>query len=237
MINQQFDLKNMSFIDLTHTLSPSIPHWSGTCGFKHKVTSNYDDCNGKTKFRVQSVEIFAGIGTHMDAPAHCIPGSTDIASIPLEQLIAPCVVIDVSVKVHEKYRVTPDDIYDFESRHGTINKNSFVIIHTGWGKFWNNPKKYRNDLIFPTISAQAAELLLERIVVGIGIDTLSPDNEADGFSVHRLILGAGKYIVENVANAALISPIGAYAIALPLKIQDGTESPIRLIAAISQHNS
>jgi len=223
----------MSFIDLTHILTPSIPHWNIGCGFQHKTISDYDNCKGDTIFRVQKLEMVSGIGTHMDAPAHCINGGTDIANIPLNQLIAPCVMIDVSAKAHENYRITSDDILEFELTHGTINKNSFIVIRTGWDKHWTNPKKYRNNLIFPTVSTQAAELLLERNIVGIGVDTLSPDNETDGFSVHRLVLGAGKYIIENIANAADIPPIGAYTLALPLKIKDGTESPIRLIAAIS----
>jgi kynurenine formamidase len=154
----------------------------------------------------------------------------DIASIPLEQLIAPCIVIDVSARAHENYRVTPDDIRHFETTYGPINKKSFVIIYTAWDKFWNNKDEYRNNLIFPTISSEATELLLERDIVGLGIDTLSPDNEADGFPVHRLVLGSGKYIIENIANAGLMPPVGAYTFALPIKIQDGAESPIRLIA-------
>lgn len=233
MINQPLDLKNISFVDLTHPLSSSIPHWSGGCGFKHKITLDYDDCNIATKFRVQSIEMSAGVGTHMDAPAHCFSGATDIANIPLEQLIRPCVVIDVSAKRNENYCMTIDDIRHFESIHGTITKNAFVIIYTGWSQFWHTPEKYRNNLVFPTISVQAAELLLDRDVAGLGIDTLSPDAEIDEFPVHRLVLGAGKYIIENVANAALVPSVGAYTIALPLKIEEGTESPIRLIAAIT----
>ena len=142
-------------------------------------------------------------------------------------------MIDISKKAHETYRVSEEDIQHFEEQHGVIQKNSFVIIHTGWDKFWNEPDKYRNHLKFPTLSKEAAELLLKREIVGLGVDTLSPDNEEDGFAVHQLILGSGKYIVENIANAALIPPTGAYSLALPIKIQDGTESPIRLIAAIS----
>lgn len=225
-------MNNMSFIDLTHTLSPSVPHWSRGCAFKQKNIVDYEDCESETKFRVQSMEMFGGIGTHLDAPAHCIPSGIDISNIPLKQLLSPCSVIDVSDKADEKYIVTESDIQDFESSHGSIIKYSLVIIHTGWSKFWNSPKKYHNNLVFPTISIGAAKLLIEREVNGLGIDTLSPDREEDGFPVHRLLLGSGKYIIENVAHASSLPPTGAFAIALPLKIHNGTESPIRLIAAI-----
>lgn len=102
-------------------------------------------------------------------------------------------------------------------------------MKTGWERHWSSPGKYRNNLLFPSISADAAELLLERSIVGVGIDTLSPYREEDGFPVHKLLLGAGKYIVENAANLGSLSPHGNFIMVLPMKIADGTEAPIRLI--------
>lgn len=231
MLNSTFiDLSNLSFIDLTHSLSSYIPHWSSKCGFKSTITSDHENNSNQTTFRTQQIEMSAGIGTHMDAPLHCFPHAADIASIPLTQLIAPCVVINVASKAHENYSVTIDDILAFETQHGSINTNSFVIIYTGWEKFWIHPEKYRNNLLFPTLSLSAAKLLLKRNIVGLGIDTLSPDNEKEGFPVHRLLLDAGKYIIENVANVANLPSHGASIIALPMKIEGGTEAPIRLIA-------
>lgn len=231
-MNQFIDFKNGKYIDLTHTLCSSIPNWSGNCGFQHKIISDYSDSASEVKFRVQSIEMSAGIGTHMDAPLHCFPGSKDIASLALEKLIAPCVKLDVSAKAHASYQLSADDIMEFENHHGIIEEDSFVIIRTGWDQFWDHPEKYRNELQFPGISSQAAKLLLTRNIAGIGIDTLSPDGSTDGFPVHQAILGAGKYIIENVANSHLLPAMGAYTIALPLKIQDATESPIRLIAIL-----
>lgn len=235
-MNKISNFTNLTFVDLTHTLSPTIPHWEKGCSFQQKINSDYDEGSNDTRFRTHTIEMRAGVGTHIDAPAHCVPGGTDIAALPLEHLFAPCVVIDVSEKAHESYRVTLEDILNFENYYGKINKNSFVIIRTGWDKFWSDSDKYRNNLLFPTISEQAAECLLKRDIVGLGVDTLSPDSETDGFPVHRLILGAGKYIIENIANSDKIPAIGAHSIALPIKIEDGTESPIRLIAAITTKN-
>lgn len=67
----------------------------------------------------------------------------------------------------------------------------------------------------------------------IGIDTLSPDAGGKDFPVHRVILGAGKYIVENIANAAAVPPTGAKILIMPVKIKDGTEAPVRLVAVVS----
>ncbi|PHQ80931.1 MAG: cyclase [Coxiella sp. (in: Bacteria)] len=223
------DLSTATLIDLTHALSPDIPHWEAGCGFNHTTVHDYEDSTGDVKFRVQKIESYCGIGTHMDAPAHCIPDARTIADIPLKNLITPCVMIDVADKAGEHYLVSCDDIIQFESTHGRINKDTLVIFHTGWSQYWNEPQKYRNDLVFPTLSNPAAELLLERQVTGMGIDTLSPDSPTSGFPVHKTLLGADKFIIENVANAHLLPPVGAYILALPLKIQNGTEAPIRLV--------
>lgn len=225
---------SMSFpfhlIDLTHTLTPDIPSWHGHCGFQHQIKSDYG--NGSIKFRTQELQLDAGIGTHMDAPLHCIPRAKCIADLTLSDLAAPCVVIDVSAKAHESYLVTAQDIYEFESKNGHIPPKAFVIIYTGWDQFWSNSNKYRNNLMFPSVSSDAVLALLQKDIVGLGIDTLSPDRGDSGFPVHQLLLENGKYIVENIANAGSLPAMGAYSLALPLKIKDCTESPIRLIACL-----
>jgi kynurenine formamidase len=173
----------------------------------------------------------AGIGTHLDAPRHCFANGLDIANLSLDKLITPCVMIDFSANAHESYCISKKDIQNFENSFGKINPNCFVILHTGWSQFWNDAEKYRNNLHFPTVSIEAAEYLLEKNIVGLGVDTLSPDNESQGFPVHRLLLGANKYIIENVANAIALPEQGSLILALPLKIEGGTESPVRLLAA------
>lgn len=223
--------KPFKLIDLTHSLSPQIPTWSGGCGFEHTLNSDYDP-QAIYKFRTHKIRMHEGIGTHMDAPAHCIPGGKCIDELELNDLSAPCCVIDISSQAHERYSLTVQDIEVFEAQHGAIPRGCFIIVYTGWERHWNTPEKYRNNYLFPSISKDAASALLERHIVGLGIDTLSPDRSEDGFPVHQLILGAGKFIVENVANASKLPPVGAYSLAFPMKIQGGTEAPIRLVGMI-----
>jgi kynurenine formamidase len=221
-------------IDLTHTLEETIPTWNGGCGFNHDVHIDYSDYPGEYKFRVMKIKMHAGIGTHMDAPSHCIPEGKKVHEFDVNDLIMPCVVIDVSPKVHQRYTVTPQDIEEFESKHGLIPEGSCVLINTGWGEFWGEPSKYHNNHVFPSVSPEVAELLLERSVSALGIDTLSPDRPEDGFKVHQLILGAGKIIIENAANLKNMSPKGAFVMAFPLKIREGTEAPLRLVGLIEK---
>ena len=188
-------------IDLTHTLDSNIPTWNGGCGFHLDLHIDYADCEGEDKFRVMKMRMHSGIGTHMDAPSHCIPGGKYIHNFEVDELCMTCFVVDVSVKVHERYSLTSEDISAFESDHGTISQGSCVMIKTGWEKFWAEPEKYRNNHVFPSVSPEAAGLLLERGVSALGIDTLSPDRPEDGFKVHQIFLGNGKILI-----VAMLSP-------------------------------
>ena len=225
-----FDSEKSEIIDLTHTINPDIPLWEDGCGFKSKITFDYSDSTIGVPFRVQSFHMRAGIGTHMDAPAHCIPGGKAIDQISISDLIKPCVAIDIAKKSDAHYLLSVEDIIFFENKYGKIPENSFVIIHTGWSRYWNDPVQYRNQLQFPSISKDAAELLLKRNIAGLGIDTLSPDTEKSGFPVHQILLSAEKIIIENMNNTDQLRPVGAYLIALPMKVFNATEAPIRIIA-------
>lgn len=222
----------MRLIDLTHTLSPDIPSWDGNCCFSLITKTDYKDCTDPNLFRVQKVEALAGAGTHVDAPAHCFPGAATIDAMHLENLMTDCIVIRVDHEADENYLVMPEVIITFEKEYGKIPAKAFVIFYTGWDTHWSSPKKYRNDLKFPSVHEETAKLLLERDVSGIGIDTLSPDALGKDFPVHRVMLGAGKYIVENIANAESLPPTGAKISIMPMKIKGGTEAPIRLFAMV-----
>ncbi len=216
-------------IDLTHTLHADMPTWGGGCGFSSTIKMDYPD-----GLRAQSLRLHAGIGTHMDAPAHFKKGGTDVSEIPLEELMLPLVTIDLSKKAHADYVITVEDLKEFDKNH-PIPKGSFVACATGWSRFIHDPKAYRHvgvdgAMHFPTYSAEAAAYLLDKGVMGIGIDTLSPDLD-DAFPVHHCILGAGHYILENMANLERLPPL-SFMINLPLKMAGLTESPVRAIAIV-----
>lgn len=223
-----------TLIDLTNTLHAEIPTWNGGCGFQHTLHIDYDDCDGVDKFRVMKVKMHAGIGTHMDAPSHCIPGGAFVDDFDLNKLLFPCIVIDLKEKCHAHYSVGVDDITAFEDTYGMIPSQSCVLIQTGWSQHWNTPKMYHNDHIFPSISKDAAALLLARGVQALGIDTLSPDCPHNGFPVHQLFLSNGKILIENVTNLNDMPAVGAFVLVAPLKIKEGTEASVRLIGLIKK---
>lgn len=212
-------------IDLTHPLDSDVPTWTGSCGFYLNMCLDYDQ-----GLRVQEMQMSAGIGTHMDAPSHFIPGGKDIHELSVYSFFQPLFVI--TVQADEDYLVSVKDILQFEKSNGRISKDSIVIISTGWEKHWKS-KKYRNEkngkMHFPSISLDAAKLLCDREVSGIGIDTLSPDCQDLSFPVHKLVLGQGRFIVENLAHVQKVPPKGGFCAMLPINVVHATEAPIRAV--------
>jgi len=223
-----------NIIDLTHEIRADAPTWDSVSGFELSVTSDFKDFTPPYMFKTQEIKCNAGIGTHIDAPAHCILGGRTVDQLTLAELSAECIVIDVSMEVHENesYVILPRDLEKYEKAHGEIPAASFVLFHTGWDKYWSTPKKYHNNHKFPSMDVTTAEALIFRGVAGVGIDTLSFDTGVNGFPVHKKLLDADRYLLENVANAKLLPLTGAYVIIMPMKIVGATEAPVRILALI-----
>lgn len=222
----------MKLIDLTHTLTENIPVFGEKCDF-HLQTRKNIETDEPVSFLIQHLQMSAGTGTHLDAPAHIKSDGHGVHDIPVETLLSPLIVIDISAQAKANFLLSVSHIQDFESLYGQIAPNSFVLVYTGWDQFWGTPD-FRNNLQFPSISAEAAKLLLERNIVGLGIDTLSPDCPQSGYPVHALVLGQDKYILECVANAGQMPCQGAYILVAPLKLKDGAEAPARVFGLIMQ---
>lgn len=219
-------------IDLTHTLHSHVPTWSGTCGFETQVVSDYHEGEDPVRFRVHHISsMSAGLGTHLDAPAHIQPGGKTIHDIPLSDLVWPCVVLDFSMQAHASFMVSLKDIKDWEQKQGLIPAKSCVMIRTGWDQWWSDPMRYRNHGRFPGVSQEAAEYFFNRDVSALGIDTLSPDGDDLTFPVHHLFLTHQRLLIENVAHLDHMPPIGSFVMACPLKLHC-TEAPIRCVGLV-----
>lgn len=220
-------------VDLSHELTEKAPTWDGGCGFAIQTLLDYADNPSEPRFCVQALQMHAGIGTHMDAPSHICEGGLSIGDLPLEDLLMQAVVLRVP-DAAEGFLLLPEHILAFEAMHGLLPPSCCVLLDTGWGKFWEKPALYRNNLHFPSVSAEAAKLLVQRGIRALGIDTLSPDCADSGYPVHQILLTEGICILENVAHLDKMPEAGAYVLAAPLKIPGATESPIRLIGLIAR---
>lgn len=181
-------------------------------------------------------------GTHMDSPAHFPPGTTTVDQIAPERFFGPAVVLDVSKEGERDpdYQLTAKKIAAWEEKHGKISAGAIVILRTGWPARWPDVVRYRNQDVngkmhFPGFSVEAAKVLLERKINGLGCDTLSidPGNSAD-FPVHHLVLGAGVYQLENLADASGLPEAGAWLIAAPIKLEGGSGGAVRVFALVEK---
>ena len=183
-------------------------------------------------------------GTHLDAPVHFAEGGDDVASIPLNRLILPGIVVDVSASAaaNPDYLVTAGDVLAWEERHGPVPAGSAVLIRTGWASRWPDALRYLGDdtpgdasnLHFPGVGEDAARLLLEDRGIGLlGIDTASVDyGQSTDFIVHQIGGAAGVPNLENVGDLTEVPETGFLLAALPMKIEGGTGAPVRIVALV-----
>lgn len=223
-------------LDLTQPMYEGMPFWPG--GVPFTMTRLVDYAEGG--YRLHKFEVGENTGTHVDAPSHFIEGGTPIENIALNQLVTPAVMIDIQDKVaqDEDYLLSADDVRAWEAEHGEIPSGALVILNTGWYKRFGEPERYINMdaegvMRFPGYGPDAAELLLERDVAGIGIDTLSLDNgSAETFATHDIMLGADKYQIENMANLDALPPTGATIVVGVLPVRDGSQAQARIFALL-----
>ncbi len=183
-------------------------------------------------------------GTHIDAPIHFAEGKPTVDQIPLERLVGPGVVIDVSEKAaaDRDYRVDVADFEGWEARHGPLPAGAIVLLRTGYGRHWGDRANYLGteltgpeavpQLHFPGLDPGAAKWLVEqRNVAAVGLDTPSIDyGQSTLFDSHVILFEAEIPAFENVANLDRLPAKDFLVVALPMKIEGGSGGPLRIIA-------
>jgi kynurenine formamidase len=239
------DLANAELVDLTHTYDEQTLYWpsSPPATFELKKLA-YGRTPGGWFYSSYAICTPEHGGTHLDAPIHFSEGRRTIDQIPVHQLIAPAVVIDVTDKTasNADYLLTADDVRAWELRHGTIAAGTIVLLRTGWSKRWPDRLAYFGDasttssanLHFPSYGEDAARLLVtDRRVGALGVDTASIDyGQSKDFIVHQIANGADVPGLENIINLERVPETGAWIIALPMKIGKGSGGPVRIVAAV-----
>ena len=238
------DLRNAELVDLTWPFDEHTLYWPADTSTFQLQQLAYGPAPGGWFYASNAICTPEHGGTHLDAPIHFAEGKRTADQIPLEQLVAPAVVIDVTAQsaANADYRLTADDVRAWETRHGAIAAGTIVLLRTGWSARWPDRKRYFGDdtpgatdkLHFPSYGEDAARLLVEeRRVAALGVDTASIDyGQSRDFIVHRIAGGADVPGFENVAHLEQLPARGAFVIALPMKIGRGSGGPLRIIAAV-----
>jgi kynurenine formamidase len=236
------NIDRSKLVDLTYSFNDKTVYWPNAKGFRHQKDVWKITPRGYWYAAGEFASAEHG-GTHLDSPIHFAQGMATLDEIPVEQLVAPAVVIDVTSATakNRDYLASAQDLRAWEMENDTIPARSIVVFRTGWGKYWPDRKQYLGSdvagdidhLHFPGIARDAAELLVQRKIDGVAIDTASMDyGPSKDFIVHQVLNKAGIYGLENIANAEKLPVKGATLIALPIKIEAGSGGPARIIALL-----
>ena len=236
-------------VDLTQPLSPETPviglppMFAASPPFSIDVLSRFDESGPAWYWN--TIRMGEHTGTHFDAPVHWISGKDlpDNAchSIPARRFVGPACVIDVTAEVDKDpdFLLTPQHILAWEASHGTIPAGAWVLLRTGWSRR-RDPAAFLNVASdgphSPGFHRSASELLAhDRDVLGVGVETIGTDaGQAATFDPpfpnHAIMHGAGKFGLASLTNLDQLPAVGAIVIAAPLKIVDGSGSPVRVLA-------
>jgi kynurenine formamidase len=229
-------LKKAKYVDLTHTITPSIPVWAGfgkstfspTINPKTSKPYTYkDDDFEATHYDLATDQL----GTQLDPPAHWAPEYPSIDELPATYTIRPLVVISIvdQVKKDPGYHLTVQDILNWEKVNGKIPQGSVVFIRSDWSKDWPDPS-LSTRTPFPGVKLDALKFLHEqRKILFHGHEPLDTDTtptlEGESWLMHH-----GYTQAEGVANLDQVPETGALvAIGYP-KFQGGTGGYARYIA-------
>jgi len=235
-------------VDLTQPLQndtpilPLPPQWPNTPRFTLHEISRYDE---RGPFWYWNwFETGEHTGTHFDAPIHWVSGKdvsdATVDTIPVEKFIAPACVIDVSADAERNpdFLLTRERVETWEREHGRIPAGSWVLLRTGWSARTGDAYLNVDGTGGHTPGWDCACSLFlaeERDVVGVGVETVGTDaGQAAMFPTpfcnHSTMHGHGKFGLASLCNLDRLPPTGAVIIAAPLKITDGSGSPLRVLA-------
>ncbi len=236
-------LQNGSWTDLTHEYSEETIYWPTADTF-HLDTVFVGRTPGGFYYEAFNFRTAEHGGTHLDAPIHFAEGRKSVEELDLNRLTGMASVIDLSARTakNRNYQITVEDIREWEQQHGTIPDGSILLFNMGMARFWPDAEAYLgtskrgmealSELSFPGIHPETAQWLVDnRNIKAVGMDTPSIDyGGSTTFESHQILYRQNIPGFENVANLDQLPPTGAYVVAFPMKIKNGSGAPLRIAA-------
>ena len=196
----------MKILDITRPLSSTTPAYPGDAPtqFSQRDAGLY---------LISELRMSSHSGTHIDAPVHYLKTGDTIDTVPLDNLIGPCQVIDVT---------GAGNAITEAALRGRLGTTKRILLKTAF----SGETRFRED--YPHLTIDAAQLLIENDVLCVGIDSFSIETcDCDG-SVHRTLLGRGCLIIELLDLSGVRE--GEYTMAaLPLRLAGLDGSPARVV--------
>ncbi|MFI2564664.1 cyclase family protein [Paenarthrobacter sp. NPDC018779] len=232
-------LANRTFTDLTHAFHPGQPHFAAFPDEEREALFDMDKGDGFTAHRYTIVGQW---GTHVDPPSHFINGGRTLDLLPVQEMVLPLVVLDISRRAAVDDDATPTlaDVSAWEDRNGRIPPGSFVALRTGWSHRWPDARAMANrdsegTSHTPGWSREVLEFLVEeRDVAAVGHEQTDTDpglaTSRQDFSLETYILASDKWQIELLANLDGLPEAGAALIATWAKPLGGSGFPARVFA-------
>ena len=241
---------DIEVLDLTAPLSPQTPvlqlppPFANTIPLSLETVSAFNDAGPMWKWH--NIHTGEHTGTHVDAPAHWVTGKDGwtVDQVPPTRLIGPAVVVDVTAEVAEDpdFLLEPEHLQAWESEHGRIPDNAWVLLRTGWSARGGSQDTFlnadENGPHTPGPSVAASKWLAEeRPITGFGVETVGIDAGSAGgmdpaFPAHYFLLGAGKLGLTQLQQLDRLPVTGALLVVQPLRLVGGTGSPARVLALV-----
>jgi len=241
--------QTVEVIDLTAPLNAATPvirlpePFGNTRTFALHEISRYDDRGPAWYWN--DISTGEHTGTHFDAPVHWVTGADleDVAQVPAARLLAPAAVLDFAAEAADPdFLLEVDHIKQWESEHGPLPEDGWLLYRTGWDARSNDQAAFLNanetGPHTPGVSVECARwLATDAPVRGIGVETVGTDAGTahsfdPPFPCHSSLLGAGKYGLTQLRNLARLPAQGSVVIAGPLPITGGSGSPCRALALV-----
>ena len=214
-----------SLVDLSHDVEHGMVTYRGLpapliCDFLSREASRSIYAAG-TEFHIGRIDMVANTGTYLDSPFHRFENGKDLSELPLDRL-ADLDAVVVSVPERSERAIGPDSFPDRDLR------GRAVLVHTGWSRRWRTDSYFEGH---PFLTADAADLLADRGVAIVGIDSYNIDDTDDGARpVHTTLLGADIPIVEHMRGLEALPRDGARFYAVPVKVKRFGTFPVRAFA-------
>lgn len=204
----------MKLIDISMALSPDSITYPGDTPFSTSRIMSLDSgeiCN------LSRIEMSSHSGTHLDAPAHFIPGGKNIDEMPLDIYYGPVRVVDFV----DKEIITAADLEPYLDEEVTR-----IICKT---RGWELIKKGEFRENHPAFSEDAALLFVEKGIRLVGLDFITVERgQGEKYPVHNTLLASGVAILEGL-QLEDVTPGDFVLAAFPLKISEGDGSPCRAV--------
>jgi len=213
----------MEVIDLTHTLHTGVPVYPGSKQARLVKVAGI----GSDGFQETFLHMSAHTGTHIDCGRHFLINGSDTANSSPDSFFGKGVIIDCRNHT-EINRISRSHLQTYEDR---MRQTDFVLILTGWSRFWGDDRYFSE---FLGLDLTAAQYLSGFRLKGIGIDGPSFDQfGSPDFPVHKQFLPIGMFLIENLTNLELLLNREFLFSCFPLKIKEGDGSPVRAVGIVT----